>query len=153
MGETATAGVLKEQFANAFQILASAIPLFSDEEWRTGRSPFDGPARAVAHVLQCGEFYTQRDKEAFANLGTQVWEMTTVDLPDQQAMSDYLECVREMTMAWIDEIDQRGFDQPSGEEGATGLGQIVYALRHFQHHAGEVCCWQKQFDHPQNQWI
>ena len=57
-----------------------------------------------------------------------------------------------MTMAWIDEISRIGFDQPFGEEGTVGLARVAYAIRHFQHHTGEVCCWQKQFDHPQEQW-
>ena len=55
-------------------------------------------------------------------------------------------------MAWIDEISRIGFDQPFGEEGTVGLARVAYAIRHFQHHTGEVCCWQKQFDHPQEQW-
>lgn len=152
MTGTAMAEVLKKQFTNAFQVLAAAIPVFGEEEWLQGRSPFDGPARAVAHVLQCGEFYTTRDKGVFANLGKPVWKMTGEDLPTQEAMSEYLERVRGMTMAWIDQLGQSGFDRSPTNDDTMGLEHVVYALRHFQHHTGEVCCWQKQFGHPQDQW-
>lgn len=152
MSDTTIADIFKEQFANAFDVLVDAIPQFTEEEWRKGRSPFDGPCRAVAHALQCGENYTTAKREVFTNLGKEVWQMETGDLPSQQSMAEHLERVRAMTMAWIDEIGQLGFRKPTRDDGVTGLERVVYALRHLQHHAGEVCCWQKQFDHPQDQW-
>jgi hypothetical protein len=144
--------VMKEQFGEAFDILAAAIPAFAPEEWRTGRSPFDGPARGVGHALQCAEYYTSPSRAIFGNLGKPIWQMGEEDLPDQPSMGEYLERTRSMTMAWIDEIDEIGFAQPSGTDDAIGLGRLVYALRHLQHHTGEVCAYQKQFGHPQKAW-
>jgi len=152
MSNVTLADVMKEQFGDAFDILAASIPVFTPEEWRTGGSPFDGPARGVAHALQCAEFYTKPSRAIFGNLGKPIWDMGKEDLPDQASMAEYLEKARAMTMGWIDEIAAVGFDQPSGDDGTIGLARVVYALRHLQHHTGEVCAYQKQFGHPQEAW-
>jgi hypothetical protein len=152
MPDTILAEIMKDQFHSAFGILAGSIPTFTPEEWRTGRSPFDGPARCVAHVLQCAEYYTCSDRAVFASFGKPIWEMAEDDLPSQQDMAEYLERTRAMTDAWIDEVATIGFDQPSGTDNALGLARVTYALRHLQHHTGEACAYQKQFNHPQEQW-
>jgi hypothetical protein len=152
MSNDVLAQVLKEQFNDAFDVLAASIKTFAPEEWITGGSPFDGPARGVAHALQCAEYYTRPDRKIFANMGKPVWEMGEADLPTQDSMLTYLEQTRGMTMAWIDEVAALGFDQPSGPNDAIGLGRVVYALRHLQHHTGDVCAHQKLFGHPQEKW-
>lgn len=146
------AQALKDQFGEVFDILAGSIPTFTPEEWQTGRSPFDGPARCVAHALQCAEYYTRPDRALFVSFGKPIWEMRPQDLPSQARLAAYLEETRAMTMAWIDRVDAVGLDQPWGEDGKPGLACIVYALRHLQHHTGEACAYQKQFNHPQDQW-
>ncbi|MFP4105998.1 MAG: hypothetical protein ACLFVU_07900 [Phycisphaerae bacterium] len=151
----AMAESLKRQFAEAFGVLSGAIPKFTEEQWRSGRSPYDGPARATLHALQAAEFYTCQDSSIFGagRFGPPVWEMTDADLPTQEQMVGYLHENRAKTDRWIERLDEQGLDQPTDEKGTLALERITYAIRHLQHHTGEVCCWQKQFDHDQNQWV
>jgi len=143
---------LKRQFDDAFGVLAGALGRFTVEQWTTGSSPYNGPARATLHALQCAEFYTAEDRDVFTRLGKPVWEMGADDLPGQEEMIDFLKRAREMTAAWIDDLAGKGLDQPCGEDRTVALERIVYALRHLQHHTGEVCAWQKQFGIPMTQW-
>jgi hypothetical protein len=78
--------------------------------------------------------------------------MAEADLPSAESMLSYLEETRAMTMAWIDTCAEEGLDRRTDGEEWIRLEQIVYALRHLQHHSGEVCAYQKQFNHDQNQW-
>ena len=138
---------LKREFSGAFAVLEAAIASFSPEQWRRGSPPFNGPGRAVAHVLQCAEFYTTQDRAAFANLGKKVSQMADADVPPQEQMLRYAAEVRRMTMAWIDSMGDAGLAAPRPRPDAQeliGLDCVVYALRHLQHHAGEVCAYQKQ---------
>jgi uncharacterized damage-inducible protein DinB len=139
------AEALKRQFNNAFDVLASAIPSFKPEDWRRGSPPYNGPARAVRHVLECAEFYTCRDETIWTRLGKPVWKMTDEELPSQEQMLSYLTEARAKTMAWIDALGDAGLAAAGTTDGVVnGLEQVVYALRHLQHHTGEVCAYQKQ---------
>jgi uncharacterized damage-inducible protein DinB len=135
---------LKRQFDHAFGILQAAIGSFSPEAWRAGSPPFNGPARATAHVLQAAEFYTSGDRAVFVNLGKKVWELPDDALPTQEAMDRYLAEARAKTLAWIDSVGDAGLAAPfSGDPSMNVLERIAYALRHLQHHTGEICAYQK----------
>jgi uncharacterized damage-inducible protein DinB len=144
---------IQQQFNAAFGVLEAAIPSFSVEKWRQGSSPFNGPARAVAHVLQCAEFYTTEDKAAFANLGKPIWQMSDAEVPSQEAMSRYLAEARAKTLAWIRSLGEPGLAGPwHNKDASCGLERLLYALRHLQHHTGEVCAYQKQAGLPPADW-
>ncbi|KKL88923.1 hypothetical protein LCGC14_1919860 [marine sediment metagenome] len=139
---------MKRQFNSAFDVLEAAAGSFTPDQWRDGSAPFNGPCRAVVHVLQCAEFYTCEDKGVFTNLGRKVWELPDEELPSQEQMSHYLAEAREKTSLWIDSIGDEGLGKDVASRGdgdeSIGLDRLAYALRHLQHHTGEVCAYQKQ---------
>ncbi|MFP4139695.1 MAG: hypothetical protein ACOCZU_06190 [Planctomycetota bacterium] len=147
MGES-----LKRQFGQAFDVLEAAVRLLDDSQWRQGGSPYDGPARGTLHALQAAEYYTHGRSEVFRWQGKGVWEMDSHELPDQQEMLDYLAAVRSINDEWIASLD-RGPLAVGGEQAGQALDRAVYAVRHLQHHTGEVCAWMKQFGHPQETWV
>jgi hypothetical protein len=136
---------MKKQFDEAFDVLAGSIPLFTDEQWRQGRPAFDGPARCTVHALQAAIFYTCGDSSIFSR-GIPIWQATAQQLPSQQDMLTYLAEARAKTAGWIDSIGDGGLAQPDN------LGRVVYALRHLQHHTGEMCAYQKAVGKPQTVW-
>jgi uncharacterized damage-inducible protein DinB len=139
------ADALKGQFVKAFGILEPAIRSFSDSAWRRGKPPFEGPARAASHVLQCAEFYTTEDKAVFVNLGKKIWQMSDEELPSQDQLREYLAHVKKATLAWVDMIGEEGLGRAwHNDDAMNGLERLLYALRHLQHHVGEVCAYQKQ---------
>ncbi len=134
---------LKSQFNEAFDVLAEAVGTFPAESWTWGGSPYTGPGRATAHALVCAEFYTCGEGAALERFGVPVWKMSDRDVPDQRTQKQYLEACRDKTRAWIESFAEAGL-AATDDSGATGLGRIVYAMRHLQHHTGEVFAYQKQ---------
>ena len=136
---------MKRQFTNAFAVLEAAIPSFRDDQWRQGSAPFNGPARAVAHALQCAGLYTCEGKAD--------WSVPYEEVPSQEQALQCLQQARRKTMEWVDLIGDEGLDKPrqSGDV-TTGLERITYAMRHLQHHTGEVCAYQKQYGIEPSPW-
>lgn len=143
---------LQQQFSEAFDVLEAAVRSFTPEQWATGQSPYEGPARCTIHALQCAEFYTDHDKSVFHRLGIPVWEMQNDQLPPQEEVLGYLQTVRKSAARWVDDLGHSGLDQPVEDTTCCALESIAYALRHLQHHTGELCVYQKQLGHPQEQW-
>jgi uncharacterized damage-inducible protein DinB len=152
MSDSLLADGLKKQFGETFEVLRKAVESFTPEEWVRGGSPFDGPARGTIHALQCAEFYTSRDPAVWGRLGKPVWQMGPEELPQPETIIPYLDEARQATDAWIDRLVAAGLSVKSDDYSSTALESIVYAMRHLQHHTGEVCAWQKQFGHPQEYW-
>ncbi len=144
---------LKRQFNNAFDVLEAGIVSFDDGQWRSGSPSFNGPGRAVLHTLQCGEFYTCEDGSVFTNLGKKVWQMSNEELPTQEQAGHYLAEVRAKTLAWIESIGDQGLGTfGDDDESVDALERVVYALRHLQHHTGEVCAYQKHCGLEPSPW-
>jgi hypothetical protein len=143
---------LHRQWVEAFKTLDATIGSFPTEQWAQGSSPYTGPGRCAAHALVCGEFYTTRAPECLRHFGLDVWRMTDQDVPDQPTQKEYLARVAEMTEAWVDVLSGEGLDR-ADDQGKTHLERIVYALRHLQHHTGEMFCWQKQMGIEVTGWV
>jgi len=136
---------LKRQFNNAFDVLEAAIRSFGPDQWRCGSSPYNGPGRAAVHVLQCAEFYTCGDSKVQARFGKPVWQMSDGEVPLKEQVLPYLTKARQETLAWIDSIGDAGLAAPwPADSSVDGLDRVAYALRHLQHHTGEICAYQKQ---------
>ncbi len=136
---------MKRQFGNTFDVLEAAIKSFTPDQWIRGSAPFNGPGRAAAHALLCAEGYTRDDKSIREKFGMPVWQMSDADLPTQRQVVEYAAEARSKTMAWIDAMGDGGLSASCAEDKSTlGLERVVYALRHLQHHTGEICAYQKQ---------
>ena len=136
---------LRRQFDKAFDILAATISSFDQKQWQSGSPPFDGPGRAVAHVLLCAEFYTCKDQSLWESLGKPIHEMSDHEVPPQRQMMQYCGEVRSKTLAWIDSVGAHDLAVSPDKDGAAqGVELVIYALRHLQHHTGEICAYQKQ---------
>jgi len=144
---------MKRQSNNAFDVLEAAIGSFGPGQWRSGSPPFNGPGRATVHALQCAEFYTCEDDSVFTGLGKKVWEMSDEQLPTQEQMLQYLAEVRAKTLAWLESIGDQGLSASrDDDESLIALERVTYALRHLQHHTGEVCAYQKQCGLEPSPW-
>ena len=151
MSDSALLDGLKKQFGEQFDVLADAVGAFPDETWAAGGSPYFGAGRATAHALVCAEIYTNHYRAAFGRFGQPIWQMADEEVPDQVTQRAYLEECRAKTMAWIDGFADGGL-AATDENGATGLEQIVYALRHLTQHTGEVFAYQKTAGIPVSGW-
>ena len=144
---------LKRQFNDAFGVLQAAIGSFTDEQWRRGSSPFNGPGRAAVHVLQSTEYYTCEDRAVFENFEKPISQMSDEDVPPQERLIGYLDLTRRKTLAWIESLGEPGLRAPvDGNNQLCGMDRVAYALRHLQHHIGEICAYQKQAGLEPAQW-
>ena len=136
---------MKRQFDKAFDVLEAATGAFRPEQWRRGSPPFDGPGRAAAHALKCAEGYTGKETGFWKQFGKDIWEMADQELPSQEQMLQYLAQARSLTAEWIDAICVPAAGASwDDDESDQRLEPVVYALRHLQHHTGELCAYQKQ---------
>ena len=142
MSDEALLAGLREQYTQALDLLDGVFGRFPADRWSAGGPPYTGPGRASAHALVCAEFYTCRERAALDHFQPPIWEMTDEQVPDQDTQKAYLAQVRAKTAAWFDRIAPTGL-AATDDEGTTALEQIVYALRHLQHHTGEVFAYQK----------
>ena len=144
---------MKRQFANAFDMLEAAIPSFEARQWHSGRPPHRGPSLLTMHVLQCAEFYTSGDEGVWMSFGKPVWEISDSEGPSQRQLLDYLADCRSKTMDWIDAIGDHALGSKcANTEFSNNLELMAYALRHLQHHLGEICACQKQCGLPAANW-
>jgi hypothetical protein len=143
---------ITRQFQNAFGTLGEAMQSLTSEQWSAGSPPYDGPGRAAIHALQAGEFYTCEDPEVWGNFGRKVWEMTDAEIPPVEAVEAYRREVMEKTRQWVAELGKTGLDRPVHPDYPTALERVLYALRHLQHHVGEICAYQKALALPPAEW-
>jgi hypothetical protein len=78
--------------------------------------------------------------------------MDDAEVPSQEAQAEYLTRCAEMTASWIDQLARAGLDADSGTDQGSHLGRICYAMRHLQHHAGEVCAYEKTLQLAPAEW-
>jgi len=136
---------MKKQFNAAFDVLDAAIKSFTPEQWRSGSRPFNGPGRAAFHALVAADFYATEERSVRTRFGKPIAEMDAAEVPAQKLALQYLPVVRDRTLAWIDSIGDAGFAAPWKDASSiNGLERVAYAIRHLQHHTGEVCAYQKQ---------
>jgi hypothetical protein len=136
------------QFDCVWRTLREAIEGFPDDEWREGEDPFLMPARQAMHALLCADIYTRPEEmdAVLGRFGAKWWEAEPHELPTQAQLLDYLEEARQRTEAWVVGLGRDGLLSPGAgaPEFPTGMEFVTYAMRHLQHHTGELCAEQKR---------
>lgn len=135
--------VIQNQFSCAFDILRDAIPSFTDEQWRQGSPAYNGPCRTATHVLLCAEYYVTNAPDIQLRFGKKLWEMSKDELPSQETMLQYLDEVRNKTHLWVGSL-KTDLTEADSDKLQPQLEKVIYALRHLQHHIGELCVYQKE---------
>ncbi len=136
--------VLDRQFSAAWQMLSDGAMKCPEDEWKQPSSdPFFTPARLVFHVIQTVDFYTADDRDGFDwNAFGFSWEdAKPEELPDRPAVREYCHCIREQMEEWLGAHGSEGLLEPDTEffpQFKTRLDRAIYALRHTQHHAGQL---------------
>ena len=152
---------LRDQFRRAFSMVRSAIEVFDDEQWLSGLSWFQKPARVTYHLVEALDVYfsTEEENEAFTygqRFGAPWWEMADDQLPSREAMLKYLDEVEirmETTFTALDDAALGAPNAPYEWIGKTLVGQYVYALRHTMHHQGALTVLATYHGHEGDTWV
>ena len=138
-------GDLLDQYRRTISMVRSTIGKFSEEQWVSGISRFQVPARVAYHIVECLDAYFWEDPDGEFRpgyrFGGTCWELADEEQPSQEAILEYLEdmekrIVQELTSLNDDDLLPRRDEEKRHTE--TSLGHYVYALRHTMHHHGAL---------------
>jgi hypothetical protein len=85
---------LLDQFKRAISMIRFTVEEFDDEQWLSGISWFQTPARVAYHLVETLDFYFsgKRDGQEFTyghRFGGPWWEMEDAQLPGQEALLEH----------------------------------------------------------------
>ena len=151
---------LLDQFHKAISMVRFTVGEFDAEQWRTGISWFQTPARVAYHLVESLEFYFsgKRDGQEFTyghRFGGPWWEMHDEQLPDQAGVLAYLDDVEGRIEAAFASLDDADLDAPFelyDWSGSTLVGHYAYALRHTMHHQGALTVLATHHGHENESW-
>lgn len=136
---------LLDQYRRAISMVRSTIGKFSAEQWVSGISWFQVPAKIAYHIVECLDAYFRENPNEQFNFGHRFgapfWELSDEEQPNQEAILKYLEDMEKRVIQELISISDDDLASPHDEEkrhAATSLGHYVYALRHTMHHHGAL---------------
>jgi hypothetical protein len=177
----AVSGAMAGQLERQWVMLREALTMLDDGQYRGGEG-YLAPARLLMHTIRTSHFYLADGPDGFdwerpfvphsrgADVGDPAsrdvqyerWsraltagdEADVADLPSREALLAYLEEVVAIGDAWLGEQDEAAWLGPTGFPwtGETRLAQMVYLLRHTQHHIGELNALLRTWDQPRVEW-
>jgi uncharacterized damage-inducible protein DinB len=160
MNRTVTDDLL-EQFQRTISMVRFTIEEFDDEQWLSGISWFQTPARVGYHLVESLDFYFsgKADGEEFTygyRFDDPWWEMKDEQLPKREALLEYLDEVKERIEEAFSSLDDGNLSTPFelyDWSGKTLLGHYVYALRHTMHHQGALTVLATHHGHEGESWV
>lgn len=159
MGKTMTDDLLN-QFHRAISMVRFTIEQFDDDQWISGISWFQTPARVGYHLVESLDAYFSSDGDGkeFAygsRFSGTWWEMSEEQLPKKAELLLYLEEIE----GRIEDVFASTYDENLSDpfelydwSGKTQLGHLVYALRHTMHHQGALTILSTHHGHEGESW-
>ena len=144
------------QFDRMWKSLADAIGHWPADAWQSGDVDFLIPVRLALHAIEAVDFYTQAGPKEFQRRTSGNWEFSpATELPPQAEMLDYLATVHTKTRRWLESLGSERLLAEQSEyvwTGPTALDRAVYALRHGQHHLGQINSELRRRNLPRGEW-
>ncbi len=152
---------LLDQFQKALSMVRFTVEEFDDEQWLSGISWFQTPARVGYHLVESLDFYFsgKRDGQEFAygyRFDGRWWEMKEEQLPHKGALLEYLDKVEDRIEETFTSLDDEILSVPFklyDWSGRTLVGHYVYALRHTMHHQGALTVLATHHGHEGESWV
>ena len=151
------AASINRQFARMLGSLIDAMEKLDEAGTRAGDVDFLIPGRLAYHVLGSVDFYTEAaPNRAMINKLGGHWEKSPVaELPSKERLVEYAVALRGKIAAYLATVPDAvmlapgtGFDWT----GETVLERLVYALRHAQHHVGQINAELRRRGLPRGAW-
>jgi len=157
MSETTIGEIVARQYDRMWTSLRDAIAKLSDQQWRESECDWLAPVRLAYHLIEAADFYGADNVKGFqkGSLGGN-WEYSpTADLPSPQQMLGLLDRVQPKMRAWLKGCSDQAFLAEQTDfpwTGETRLDQAIYALRHCQHHLGQINAELRHKGLPRGEW-
>ena len=152
---------LLDQFQKALSMLRFTVEEFSDEQWISGLSWFQTPARVAYHAVESLDFYFsgKRDNREFEygyRFDGPWWKLRDEQLPKQAELLEFLDEIKtriEETFKTLEDTELYAPFELYDWSGKTLLGHYVYALRHTMHHQGALTVLSTHHGHESESWV
>jgi len=133
---------LIQQYAHTWRTFEAIVNDFSPDAWlHTGRGLIT-PARLSFHMLQSMRYYIEDDtfSRFISGLSFDLnWETAEENtLPSQADITAAAHDFRNLTEEWLREMDMGAVNTTFDWCGKTKLGVVLFTLRHFVYHMGEL---------------
>jgi len=143
MSEPTIGQIIARQYDRMWDSLRDAIGKMSDRQWRESQCDWLAPVRMAYHLIDAAGFYSADSAEGYqwGSLGGNWEDSPTAELPSQQQMLGLLDRVQAKMRDWLKGSSDQAFLAGIKEfrwTGETRLDQAIYALRHCQHHLGQI---------------
>ncbi len=133
---------LVQQFAHSWRTFDAIVNDFYPDAWlHTGRGVIT-PARLSFHLLQSIQYYIEDDTFTAFTSGRdfrQNWEtMGDENLPSQDDIRSAIRDFKGLTENWLRNMDLLSVNTTFDWAGKTKMGVVIFTLRHFVYHMGEL---------------
>ena len=92
--------------------------------------------------LQSFNFYMMSDEYLLLasrkKLSSDPWEVEKKELPTQSEMLEMILYFKEKTITWINDVALEEINEDFEWTGETKFSVVIFVLRHFMYHLGEV---------------
>lgn len=132
------------QYSHTWRVFVRLVKDFDDESWlHTGRKAMT-PARLSFHMLKSTKYYISDQTEIhFASGKAFDVNCSAVEESDLPSRNDVIACIdyfSNKTTQWLAEIDFSSPNEAFPWAGKTKAGVVLFMLRHFLYHLGELSC-------------
>lgn len=150
---------IEDHFVRICEMWREAICNIPEDQWRTGDIDYLIPARHLCHVVVSADFYTgdtSVDDYDWHSFFDGDWEgMKPDELPDRAFALKRLDEIQELVQARFAQMDDDALtasETVAPWTGQTAMGKVLYWLRHFQHHLGELHSELRRRDIKRARW-
>ena len=155
---------IDRQFEATWRGLRSTTEDIPAEQWTAGDVDYLRPARHVLHAIIAADGYCRSEphRASWNTLTEQTfgrsidWVNTPADqLPDQNAIRDYLDGVGLRIEAWLDGLSDEDLLEPQKEFLNTGpniLSRMIYVIRHTEGHIQIINAELRRRNLPRIKW-
>jgi hypothetical protein len=133
-----------DQYGHAWRVFEHIVKGFDNDAWKhIGRKNYT-PARISFHILHSIKYYLE-DTNAIQFASGKSFEANweTAKEEDLPSQNDILICIKEIqarTELWLSEMDFTQENTSFEWAGDTKLGVVIFSLRHYLYHLGELSC-------------
>jgi hypothetical protein len=130
------------QFDHGWRVFTRLVTEFDEKAWFEYGRGANTPARFCLHILQSFNFYMMSDEYVVLasrkNLSCDPWEVEKKELPTQSEMLEMILYFKNKTTNWVNDMVLDDVNKDFDWTGETKFSVLIFVLRHFMYHLGEV---------------
>lgn len=133
----------RKQYNSMWQMCIEAITICDQSNWkREIDHNFFVPSRILLHITETVDYYLDEDPKNFPwGSIADVENCSSINLPTKKIIKDYIRRIKTKSFTWLTDRENRNINLPENifnTDWETDIERAIYALRHSQHHLGQL---------------